>query len=307
MRRYYSSHLLDFETFAKGLDPTLAGDDDVDGWLAKLFNASFLPGRQPDYGEKVPAAFADRHLAFSKAGRRRPPRAWRCLRGWHRFAPGRSRRPLLQAVWKAIAADLCLRGHKLMAAPALLGVGPYLRPHELMKIQPEDLPPPPARGASGHLSLVICPQNRGITTKTGAMGDIAALDCKWQLEPTPLWSALAGAPQGKPVWAFTCPELARKFKETRSQLGAPAPPDMMRHSGPSIDGALQLRPLDEVRKRGRWVSRKSVVRYETAARLSKAWHDLPLATRTRCEALDARLEELLLRGASRAAGGTERR
>ena len=99
----------------------------------------------------------------------------------------------------------------------------------------------------------------------------------------------------------------KQFKETCGRLGVPAVPYMMRPSGPSIDRAQQFRPLDEVRKRGRWASHKSVVRYEKAARLSKAWHDLAAATQMQREALDARLEELLLRGAGRAASGTGRR
>ncbi|CAK0903264.1 unnamed protein product [Prorocentrum cordatum] len=175
-----------------------------------------------------------------------------------------------------------------------------------MGVQPEDLAPP-TRDESGHWSLIICPQTRGVAAKTGAMGDSVVLDCKWQQWMTPLWAALAGPPRGKPVWTFACPELTNQFTETCSQLGAPAVPYMMRRSGPSIDRALQFRPLDEVRKRGRWASRKSVVRYEKAARLSKAWHDLPLASQRRCEALDARLEELLLRGAGCGARSTARR
>jgi len=193
-----------------------------------------------------------------------------------------------------------------MAVAILLGVGAYLRPHELTMVQPEDFSPP-TRNVSEHWSLIICPQSRGITTKTGAMDDSVVLDCKWQQWMTPLWSALAGAPRGKPVWIFTYPELVKQFKLTCSRLGIPAVPYMMRHSGPSIDRALKFRPLDEVRKRGRWASHKSVVRYEKAARLSKAWHDLPAASQKRCEALDARLEELLLQGAGRAASGTGRR
>ncbi|CAK0895711.1 unnamed protein product [Prorocentrum cordatum] len=139
------------------------------------------------------------------------------------------------------------------------------------------------------------------------MDDSVVLNCKRQQWMTPLWAALAGAPRGKPVRTFTRPELAKQFRETRSQLGAPAVPYMMRHSGPSIDRALQFRPLDDARKRGRWASRKSVARHEKAARLSKAWHDLALASQRRCEALDARLEEQLLRGAGRGASGTARR
>ena len=139
------------------------------------------------------------------------------------------------------------------------------------------------------------------------MDDSVILDCKWQQWVTPVWAALAGAPRGKPARAFTYPELVKRFKETCTRLGAPAAPHMIRHSGPSIVRTQQFRPLDEARKRGRWARHKSVVRYEKAARLSQARHDLSAAAQSQCEALEARFEELLLRGAGRAPSGTERR
>lgn len=41
-----------------------------------------------------------------------------------------------------------------------------------------------------------------------------------------------------------------------------------RHSGSSIDRANQWRTSDEVRKRGRWMAHRSLVRYEKAAHLA---------------------------------------
>ncbi|CAK0907421.1 unnamed protein product, partial [Prorocentrum cordatum] len=304
VRRYYSSHLQDFETSAEGLGPTLPGDGDGDDWLVKFVRASFLSGGQPDYGGKGPSAFADRHPAFIRAGMRRLPRAWRCLRGWRRLAPGRSGRPLPQAVWKAIAADLCLRGRKLTAAAAPLGVWAYLRPR---RFGPITCPPPPlAREISRRWSPIIYPKGMGVAADRGAMGGSVVLGSRWQLELTPLWSPLTGVPSDGPVWAFARPALVRKFKGACSQLGVSAVPCLVRHSSPSVDRDLQLRPRDEVCERGRWARRKSVVRCGGAATLSKAWHCLPLATRASCGALDARLEELPLRSASRVAGHAER-
>ncbi|CAK0908637.1 unnamed protein product [Prorocentrum cordatum] len=129
--RYHSSHLQDFEALARELDPAVVDDDDVGGWLVKFFDDSVLRGRQPDCGGKVLAAFADRHPACSKAGKRRVPRAWRCLRMWRRPVPGRSRRPPPRAVWKAMAADVCSRRRGLTAVAIMHGVGACHRPREL--------------------------------------------------------------------------------------------------------------------------------------------------------------------------------
>ena len=64
-------------------------------------------------------------------------------------------------------------------------------------------------------------------------------------------------------------------------------PYQTRHSGPSIDRSRGDRTAEEVRKRGRWKSHRSVQRYEKAAKLAKTWSLLPAAIRAvlvRCEA-----------------------
>ena len=61
---------------------------------------------------------------------------------------------------------------------------------------------------------------------------------------------------------------------------------MARHSGPSIDAALDTRTRKEIIDRGRWKSDRSVLRYEQRARLHKSFHRLPAAFQAyalRCE------------------------
>eukprot|EP00974_Lingulodinium_polyedra_P084474 8177027-Lingulodinium_polyedra.AAC.1 len=53
----------------------------------------------------------------------------------------------------------------------------------------------------------------------------------------------------------------------------------MRHSGPSIDLALGHRSLREAKKRGRWMSDSTVLRYERHARLGAEWSKLSPAQR----------------------------
>lgn len=56
-----------------------------------------------------------------------------------------------------------------------------------------------------------------------------------------------------------------------------AVPYQARHSGPSIDRAANSRTQEEVRKRGGWLARQSVARYEKAGRLAATWQKLPSA------------------------------
>ena len=50
----------------------------------------------------------------------------------------------------------------------------------------------------------------------------------------------------------------------------------------------------EVQKRGRWVSQKSVARYEKGARLGVAWNELDVVTRNRMLECEKHLPDLVL-------------
>ena len=54
----------------------------------------------------------------------------------------------------------------------------------------------------------------------------------------------------------------------------PATLYVLRHTGPSDDRLRNRRSLDDVQKRGAWLSRKSVLRYEKAATILKVTRDL---------------------------------
>ena len=54
-------------------------------------------------------------------------------------------------------------------------------------------------------------------------------------------------------------------------------PYLARHSGAPIDALNHLRPLEEIRKRGRWQSMTSVIRYEKGGRILERWQSLPKA------------------------------
>jgi hypothetical protein len=55
---------------------------------------------------------------------------------------------------------------------------------------------------------------------------------------------------------------------------------MFRHAGASTDFALKLRPLAEIKLRGRWKSDASLRRYEKGGRLADQLQRLPPRLRT---------------------------
>ena len=66
------------------------------------------------------------------------------------------------------------------------------------------------------------------------------------------------------VWNFTYAEYLKVFQEAARELGVQVVPYQARQSGPSIDRANRRRDLNEVQKRGGWMTRKTVQRYEKA-------------------------------------------
>ena len=68
----------------------------------------------------------------------------------------------------------------------------------------------------------------------------------------------------------------------------------LRHAGPSHDRAEKLRPLDEVRKRGRWQAHSSVSRYEKSGLLNQAAKMYRPGFLEHAVECDTRLEEVML-------------
>ena len=74
-------------------------------------------------------------------------------------------------------------------------------------------------------------------------------------------------------------DLGRDVRRLRSRfpsggadpIGVNAVPHQMRHSGVSIDRATDRQILESISKRDRWMSQKSVIRYEKIGRLNDTW------------------------------------
>ena len=152
----------------------------------------------------------------------------------------------------------------MMGVSLLLGLSAYLRPSELLRLRGESLVPPSS--ASPNWCLLMHPSEGAARSKTGTVDDSIQLDSPYLKWLDPVWTLLHAERRGQPLFDFDYPELLQVLKKATQywKCGAVVP-YQWRHSGPSIDRAMKWRPLDEVQKRGRWASQKSVARYEKAA------------------------------------------
>ena len=92
-------------------------DSEVDGALVDFMNDRFFAGLQAHVGERLLAALLSEVPEFWTT-----PRAWRCLRGWRRLCPSRSRRPYPLSVWAAMANELTRQGYKAYGSRSSPGI-----------------------------------------------------------------------------------------------------------------------------------------------------------------------------------------
>ena len=134
-----SPSLWEFTEWANNNGRRLVEDNEVDGALVNNMNDSFFAGVQARVGERLMAELMSEVPEFSKTGRRTTPRVWRCLRGWRRLCPSRSRRPYPLPAWAAMANELTRQEYRLVAVALLLGLQTYLRPGGLVQLHKVDL------------------------------------------------------------------------------------------------------------------------------------------------------------------------
>ena len=138
----------------------------------------------------------------------------------------------------------------------------------------------PARGTRRYKSfyaLVIAPQQFGETTKTGQTDDSVVLgdndQYAWIGELMPL---LIKDKQADDL-LFPHTRLSdyeawmRAACKQRGYAISFVTPHVLRHSGPSNNKYHKRSDLIHIQKRGRWQSKKSVMRYEKEAVLLGAW------------------------------------
>ena len=267
--------------------------EEEDQMLVELFNEKFKQGEGAHYGDYTLAALMDQRPEYGRQGCLKIPRSWRAMKGWRKLCPSRSRLAYPLAVWCGLSWRMVVHGHVSKALFNLLQVSTYHRPGSLLRLRKMGLVRPTA-GVTGTWSMVTNLSETTEMSKVGAQDESILLDSDWLQFAPPMYKALIRGEPMDHVWNFTYPEYLKVFNQCAAELKIPVVPYQARHSGPSIDRATKVRDLEEVRKRGQWLTRQSVMRYEKAGRLAATWQRLSPSTQAACKSAERYIEDIML-------------
>jgi integrase len=267
----------------------------LDGRFVKWMNAMFAKGCKPWKGEKALAALAAFSPAYSKDGLKQLPRAVRCLKGWRKLCPGKSKRPFSFAVWAAVATTLARQGHVMVAVGILVMVCGYLRVKELLSLTVGQFQRPSGQGLRSW-AVMLFPSSGSLTSKTGQQDDSVPLDSPLITFLAVVFELFRKMPPGRKLVDLSYINFYKLIQGAAGSLGIPILASLGRHSGASIDRASGFRTLDEVQRVGRWASRKSMLRYEKMGRLNESWNGLSDEVRAHCQRCEFQLRSSLLDG-----------
>ena len=292
--KLYRLKLDEFFAWCTSCQLPLCGARQVDQALVAYFNDCFQNGKNSPIGEQTTAALAFFVPDF-RVLTETVPRSLRCLKGWRRLRPTRSKRPWPWALWAGIAVLVMEMSEPTLAVAILLGVDLYLRISELLSIRCGQLQAPTPQGVNSW-SIQLYPQTQSETTKTGQQDETVSADShrlKWM---SIVFAAFSTRPLEERLVRQTYPEVLSAFAKAARRLGVKVAPGEMRHIGPSIDRAMNLRSNTEVAKRGRWAALGSVRRYEKKGRLNESWKMIPMRSQEFCLQCERDLERIILFG-----------
>ena len=258
---------------AEGIDVDVAADAAIDKGIVEYMNEQWLKGVKAHSGNYLLAGLLHLKPEFGRLGARKIPRSWRALKGWRRLTPGKSRKAHALAVWAGICYVMIIRGRRRMAVFVLMIVSTYARPSSLLGAKKEHLVPP-VTGVNQQWSLLLHPEELESPSKTGEYDLSLVLDSPWMRSWVDDTCRALKSTEGGFLWDFDYSEIAAELNAVSKILGVHVTLYMGRHSGPSIDRALKLRGIAEVKKRGHRKSWKSIARYEKSARLASSFANL---------------------------------
>ncbi|CAK0800111.1 unnamed protein product, partial [Prorocentrum cordatum] len=260
------------------LEKSLPELKELDGQLVEYMNEEFLKGVKAWRGEKLLAGLMFFHPDFGRLGGLHLPKSLRCLKGWKKLSPSRSRKPLVFAIWAALAVELCRLGAPLVGEMLSLTSDSFLAPTE---------------HAVQNWVVWLFPEAGVARSKVGSADDTIPCDsgrCPWMCH---IFKALKDRQSSRPLLDLSYPQFLCLFRRAATNIGVDVVPYQGRHSGASLDRATGRRPLEEVQKRGRWAAMSSVKRYEKSGRLNESWEKLGDASKAHCAAAANLLQEVL--------------
>ena len=202
------------------------------------------------------------------------------LAGWRMQKPGKSRLPMPEECIFVVASDILDQGRADVAMAMILQYHCYLRPSEVLGLT-KDHVASPSVGKYKKWGLIIAPFDLGVASKNGAFDDAVliadipgfdwialAMKLFMQQREHDLFPACTLA-----QYEDIITKTARKLRYSDGVFV----PHVLRHSGPSCDHFHGRRDLTAIQRRGRWLAKASVRRYEKHAILIRQWRTVPSA------------------------------
>ncbi|CAK0871112.1 unnamed protein product, partial [Prorocentrum cordatum] len=245
---------------------------ELDCSLAEWMLGQYLEGVDHWRGVQMLAALQWSHPRLGRDGGARLPGARQSLRGWKVLTPPLTRLPLPEEVVAALACELVSMGLWEAAACVVLSMVFYMRPGEWGRVRVKHAIAPRASGSQAlrQWALVLHPHDgeEARPSKTAEFDESLVQDLTCDLWLGGVLRRLTAAkPPDAALFSFSVEGFAEIFRRAARRLGLePAlMPYLLRHSGASRDFVNGLRPLSEVKRRGRWKTDASVRRYEKGA------------------------------------------
>lgn len=207
------------------------------------------------------------------------------------------RDPIAKVLQAGLCAALVLIGARDIAIFVETAFETYIRFTAVRHLALGNILPPVAFAGNrlGHWAVKLPGQDEGAPSKTGSFDDTVMLDLPVQSHIGPLLTKM-GTENGGPIFLFS-PAQARSAWEKASSLAKLDHLGMgfhnLRHGGPSRDALEKFRSLEEIQKRGKWGSFRSVCRYEKHGRLHQTLSKVDPKVLKWCALCERRLPEIL--------------
>ncbi|CAK0872713.1 unnamed protein product, partial [Prorocentrum cordatum] len=306
----YETCSSDFVRWASQQAPprALAPLEQLDASLSAYFDFLFFDGCEPWAGRHTLFGYA--HLHGVVAPSRNLPHAVKALAGWVKACPELSRDPCPWEVFAAIAdhwLELGTTESILAAACGALQFDTHLRPAAAVSLSLEHVVLPSGRAGDRYdkVALIVAPSS-GPAPRPNKNQQFDDTVMVGSIDPSRGWlrqlvrQLVARARARRTQRLFNELQLSsyeRLFREASHRLGLAAlkvSPHTLRHGGPSLDYLNGLATLPVLKKRGGWLSDRSVARYGKEGRLLRQISRLSPAQQQQFKRAASRLRQKLL-------------
>ena len=151
----------------------------------------------------------------------------------------------------------------------------------------------PQPGISKHWLCLVFREERESRSKVYASDEPVEMTSKLAPYLAELCDILKEGQPKDYIFPFSYVELLGEFRKAARTLGVQAVPYQARHSGASLDAALGHRSRLEIKARGRWSSDRSIIRYESKARVVESLDQIPKPMIAYMKECECRLGDLL--------------